>query len=699
MAAGPSPSDSSKKGKPRSGQAARSRTSTDSSVEEQGLSKGRRIGFTLAAILLPFALLILLEGGLRLVGYGSHPSLIIPVDGYEGYVQAREDVSARYFSSIANLPSVPFDWFTEPREADTFRIVFQGGSTAAGWPYYFSADMADVLEWHLNASHPEASFEVLNTAMAAVNSYTLLDLSEEIIALEPDAVMIYAGHNEYYGALGVGSSQRMGSSPAVINLYLALRPYRTVQLLQQTISAIVGLFASEPDDSASGRTLMQDMVGEQRIPNESDLFEEGLDQFRFNMNVLLARYADAGIPVYIGTLAANERDQPPFQSGSGASTTEQGQSDSSVPSTEEIDEEIRTAGAEVAAGRDEDALLRMDALLDRTPLYAGAHFVRARALENLGRVDEARTAYRAAKDNDELRFRAPEELNVIIRELASEHGATVVETQQALADASPNGLIGSDMMLEHLHPTIAGYRVLGGAFYMALAGNQFGADRGLRWAWDQAMLQTARHSPVSVIDSLAGAYRVQQLMGSWPFQPIGSRFSQIDTLMPGTLAGNLGLRLFQDDVPRIEALDAFRSAATQAGDLRTAEVNLQAVIQSYPMVAGPHVALAKIRMQQGRLEEAESLARTELAIGDQAEAFQVLGTLLLNRQRIDDAIPNLEKAVSMNPNDLRARYNLAGAYALRQRWSDARVQAEAILARNPNAQDARRLLNSLPEDS
>ena len=27
---------------------------------------------------------------------------------------------------------------------------------------------------------------------------------------EPDAVLIYAGHNEYYGALGVGSTESLG---------------------------------------------------------------------------------------------------------------------------------------------------------------------------------------------------------------------------------------------------------------------------------------------------------------------------------------------------------------------------------------------------------------------------------------------------------------------------------------------------------
>lgn len=645
----------------------------------------QRIVFSVAALMLPFLVLALLEGGLRLFGYGSHPLLIEPVEGFNGYIQPREDVSARYFHSVRNLPSIPFDWFTEPPSDSTFRIVLQGGSTAAGWPYYFSADLADVVETHLQRLHPDFRFEVMNTSMAAVNSYTLLDLSDEIITLNPDAVLIYAGHNEYYGALGVGSSQGFASGPTLINLYLKLRSLRTVQLLQSGISSIMGWFSLDPTDSSSGNTLMQDMVGEQHIPFGSELYEKGLEQFRFNMGLLLGRYAEAGIPVYIGTLASNLRDQPPFLSGTGGK-------DASSP-----DEAIRRAGSLLSRGATDSALVIIEAAIEQTPLHAGAHFVRARTLERLGRMDEALEAYIAAKDRDELRFRAPEVLNDIIRELAARHGAHVVEAQQAMQNASPDGLIGKDMMLEHLHPTVPGYRTLGGAYFMALAGNRFGTDRGLSWTWDQALSERERPTPVPAVDSLSGAYRVQQLTASWPFQPIGSRFTQVDTLLPGTLTGDISLRLFRDDIQRIEALDVVRTAATQQGDLKTARIYLEAVIQSYPMVPGPHIALAKLAMQTGAFDEAERLARAELAIGNHPEAFQVLGTLLLNRHQIDAAIPNLERAVAMNGADLRARYNLAGAYALRQHYGEARKQAEEILRRNPGAEDARRLLASLPE--
>ena len=66
--------------------------------------------------------------------------------------------------------------------------------------------------------------------MAAINSYTLLDFMDEILEQSPDALLIYTGHNEYYGALGVGSEQSLGNSRWLIHTYLKLRSVKLLCL-------------------------------------------------------------------------------------------------------------------------------------------------------------------------------------------------------------------------------------------------------------------------------------------------------------------------------------------------------------------------------------------------------------------------------------------------------------------------------------
>ncbi|MDA0684760.1 MAG: tetratricopeptide repeat protein [Bacteroidetes bacterium] len=665
---------------------ARKITQNNPEGEPAELSTGRKRAFTFVAIALPFMLLFLLEGSLRLAGYGGIPPLFHPVEGYQGFIQPDENAGARFFPSIATPPNIPFDSFREPPVDESIRIIMQGGSTGAGWPYYFGANIADLVEAYLQQSFPGRTVEVMNTSMAAVNSYTLLDLSEEIIDLEPDAVLIYAGHNEYYGALGVGSSQGIGSNPAFVNLYLKLRRLRTTQLVQDMTATVAGWLVSSPAQEQSG-TLMQNMVREQRIPLGSDLYEKGIEQFRFNMSLLLSNYEKAGIPVYIGTLASNIRDQAPFISGTG--------------STDESDNQVAAQDV-VAALRAlaEADSLRAQTMLDRViedyPSFAVAYYHRGLLNEQIGDTVQARSDLETAREQDELRFRAPSTINTIIRELASDHSATIVESEAAMAGAASNGLIGRELMLEHLHPTVEGYRILGTSFFLSLAENGFRSEDGLNWS-DVDVRGVANTRPVITdLDSLVGAYRVQQLTGSWPFQALGSRFMGVDTLMAGTFVGDVALRTFQNDMQRVEALDALRINATRQNELDQAAEYLGALTQRYPMVPGPFLALAKIQVTQNQLMDAETTIRAELTLQESGEAQEILGTVLLSTGRVEESITHLERAIELNADDLRARYNLAGAFALKGQYDKARFHAQEVIRRNPGSEDARRLLASLP---
>src|SRR5690606_37921936 len=151
-----------------------------------------------------------------------------------------------------------------------------------------------MLQHRLQQTFPARTIEVVNTAMDAVSSYTLLDLADEIIARQPDAVLVYAGHNEYYGALGVGSTESLGRFRGLVAAYLRLRRFRTVQLLRDALAGIAGRFASDDDGGGDGGTLMAKMAGDQAIPYGSPAYRLGLRQFRANLSALLAKYERAG---------------------------------------------------------------------------------------------------------------------------------------------------------------------------------------------------------------------------------------------------------------------------------------------------------------------------------------------------------------------------------------------------------------------
>ncbi|MCP5041833.1 MAG: hypothetical protein GY944_12460, partial [bacterium] len=183
----------------------------------------------LALVLAPIVFFALTESVLAVVGFGGHPALFTASVHWPGHREANPDVVQRYFPGRATQLGIEAIAFSDEKDPGSVRIVVQGGSTAAGFPYGRWAGLAGMLGDRLDAARPESKIEVITTAMAAVNSYSLLDFVDEIIAIEPDAVLIYAGHNEYLGIFGAGSALTKQRSRVATRVHLWLSRFRTYQ--------------------------------------------------------------------------------------------------------------------------------------------------------------------------------------------------------------------------------------------------------------------------------------------------------------------------------------------------------------------------------------------------------------------------------------------------------------------------------------
>lgn len=92
-----------------------------------------------------------------------------------------------------------------------------------------------------------------------------------------------------------------------------------------------------------------------------------------------------------------------------------------------------------------------------------------------GRIHEARgdsagayAAFYRAKEFDGLRFRASEILNRRIGRFAGKAGVAVVPVREAFEAASPGRLPGASLLLEHLHPNLAGYTLMARTYGAAI---------------------------------------------------------------------------------------------------------------------------------------------------------------------------------------------------------------------------------------
>ncbi len=317
--------------------------------------------FRLGAICLPFLVLVIIEVTWQLAA-PDRPFIAVP--GRPEYMTFNPERGARYFRDF--LPQVAFNPFLKDKPDDVLRLVTLGGSSTAGYPYHFYHAFPERLAAEIRARMPLRRVEVINLGMTAVSSHVLRDLAPAVASLSPDAVLIYAGHNEYYGAFGAGSGAAgPGQRLWVKRTTIWLKRSKIFAALQQIVAPPV----------QSDRTMMAQSVGNAAITFEGDVYLAGIRQFRVNMDALLRSLLDHGISTYIATLVSNLEGQPPLGQDSVAST----------------------------AFREGQARLS--------------------AFDSVG----AWSAFHRAREHDDVRFRAPAAINATIRELAEAHRAKLVD--------------------------------------------------------------------------------------------------------------------------------------------------------------------------------------------------------------------------------------------------------------------------------
>lgn len=458
--------------------------------------------FRCIAISIPFIFFGLLEFGLRLGGFGADVPLFIENPANSKYLLPRPDVLRRYFRDAGQMPGVTLEanFLLKQKPENGLRIFVQGGSSAAGFPYGLGASLAGNLDLRLKQTFPDKHVEVINTAMAAVNSYTLLDLSDEIIEQQPDAVLIYAGHNEYLGILGVGSNYTAASSHATTLLFLKIKSWRIFQLIQNQYQKISGNNKSTVSDFSESRTFMSKVAKQKDIKSGGEIYQAGLAQFESNLALLIDKYQQAGIPVFIATLASNIADQTPF-----SSVTVPKKLITELAILEQVSTQIATSPPKVNQ-------LQTLSQQAQDSKNAELHFRLGKLFLRSGMSQKAHFHFTQAKDNDLLRFRAPEAFNQIIRNLALRDKVYLVDVQKRLSVSSATGIIGNNLMLEHLHMNVQGYFLMSDAFYETLKkANHFGQ-------WQHVDIKDAwQGRPLLPSEEYNGFAKVQQLMSDYPF--------------------------------------------------------------------------------------------------------------------------------------------------------------------------------------
>jgi tetratricopeptide (TPR) repeat protein len=613
------------------------------------LSFSRKRAFWLATLLFPIALLAILELSLWIASFGDNLRLAHRIEeNGRVWLEINQNVGQRYFGLNPEFArQAEFTRIATVKPDNGYRVICLGGSSMAGFPYNKNAAMPGILHTYLQQLFPDRTIEVINLGIAAVNSFAVRDLMPDVLSLEPDAVFVYTGHNEFYGALGVGSSFSLGANRRLVNLYLSLLRFRTFYLIQQTIRKARSLIKGSPEMSASDQPVMQKMARQQVIPYEGKLFQSAEITFAKNLEDVIVMAQDANVPIIIGNLVSNLKDHIPFVSQEPNDLANEQKA--TWRQAFEAGVRLFEAGNLPAAGEK----LRLALEIDSS--NAGLSYYLGRCALSNQEVTAAAKFFKAARDLDLLRFRAPSSFNEVIQQACLQNQVPMADIEKAFGELSGDEIIGSELITEHLHPNVRGYGVMAKTLLVELAMAGL-----LPKQIDRSQIGSLPLEPeklgITGLDEEIGRQRILALTSEWPFSRRVDLPSSID--------------------PRIEPM--VRDIAAQ-------------YIQRKLTWEEAHIKLAeefeKVRAFGDALKEYGAVANFH---AEEASLYERIGGCLISLQRYDEAIASFYEAVRLNPSSPFAHAGIGKALMFLSRFSEA----EAAFARSIQIDHDKHLFSS-----
>lgn len=615
----------------------------------------------ISIVVIPLLILLLAELSLRVFHYGDNLNLFIEAPNDARYWMMNPDASKRYFTNQTIATTGNKELFAKVKAPNTIRIFVLGESTTIGYPYFHNGSFHRWLQYRLMHTYPGKNFEIINLSLTAVNSYTVLGFAREVVNYQPDAVLIYSGHNEFYGAMGVGSTQAISGNPHLVNFILRLREFKLVQLFSHIYQSI-GKFAVK--NNATGESRMQLMVSSQQIPYQSDLYNRGIEQFKYNMDETVRLFNDHHIPVLLSNLVSNEKDLRPF-----------------IDIQPDASKSLRFESnykPGIKAYQDKDynsAVKYLQAANQQFNGSALSYYYLGKAAYAQSNYTLAKSCFNKAQSLDALRFRAPEELNIAIAKLCSKYPyAHLINTKAAFEAQTDNYIIGDELMTDHVHPNLKGYAIMSDVFYQQLKKAHVLPAGGDEMTFDQLIKQM----PLTKMDSLTGDYRIANLKTKWPYNEATK-----DTINAKSVEEQLAYAAVFNNENWATATDNLYSYYISQNNLPAAKRVVEGVVLEYPT---REVVYEKPAMLNARLNDLEASAfyfKKSFDITPSFDKARYIFVLYLDLDKPVLAIPYIDYAIAHN----QSSFNL----------SDVKAQAVQIieLQKEPNGSSDVNKLNQI----
>jgi len=613
----------------------------------------------LAVVIAPLLFLTFSELTLRLFGYGYDTSYFIEAGDGEGYLSNPKFGWQFFGPELSRTPIQMVVSASKPE--NTYRVFVFGGSAAQGFPDP-AFSFGRILEAMLNDRYPPTRFEVINTAMVAVNSHVVLPIVKECGGFDGDLYVVYMGNNEVVGPHGAGTIfRRPCTSLRIIRSSIFVRSTRLGQLIGNTIRTIVGKDANSRKEWGGMKMFL-----DHKVAATDPRLKTVYDNFRANLNDICQQACKAGAKIIVSTVLTNLADCPPFNSmhRSGLSAAEKLRW-----------EEAYEQGRAFQESGDYERAIQQYAVAEKIDdQFAELYFRLGKCSLALKKFAGARRHLVRGRDLDTLRFRADTNINKIIREVAGNReaeGVYLVDAENSgwIRTFAPDGIAGAELFHEHVHPNFEGNYVLAATMFEKIsrllppkiAKNTQSPPR------PPSLKRCAELTLFTAYNRFFAAYRIAALTLEPPFSKQQGKSNMARTKVLESRLTPTTLDRITRDYRRVLSLrpddlllrNCFASLQMYRREPGCAAEQYRALLERYPWSGVWQHDLAVALADQGETAEAITILRTLLNEEPyNLHARTSFASILRRAGEPDQAIEEYQKVLSIQPEKFRAHFEL-----------------------------------------
>lgn len=318
-------------------------------------------------------------------------------------------LSSRYYS-FSTSPYFSSQNFSLPKNKNAKRIFVIGNTVVSGWPYTERQSIATKVKALLTKFNLLNNVEIIPISFAGFNSSNAVELINEIKTFDPDMIILFMGHNEFYTHDDL--TPRLGEIS-----------FNLVDMVDRLLIEI-GLKKEITFDKNIHdlETVFPELVPKRTIIKSDPEYISAVKNFRNNLSEIIKTCKTEKINLLLPVITDNLL-VPPL---------------GIVQNTKEIQADIIFSNARMAIYRDGD-------------------------------IEKAKALFLKTKELDAVKIRMPEEIKSAY-EQGDIHKSFLVKIDSLFEINCVNNIPSSELFLDYIHPNYKGMNIIAAALTEKIIG-------------------------------------------------------------------------------------------------------------------------------------------------------------------------------------------------------------------------------------